>query len=410
MIEVETIVREEWARVLAILVGHLRDFELAEDVLQEAFLAALKTWPSQGLPIAPDAWLLQTAKRKAIDHFRRQKNFETKLAEYEILLGLENNDCDDPMDETIPDERLSLMFTCCHPALAKPARVALTLKALGGLSTLEISKVFLVSEKTMAQRIVRAKRKITVAKIPYNVPDTDLFAERFNSVLLVVYFIFNEGYAAVTGKEQVRADLCHEAIRLTRILVKLMPNEPEAQGLLALLLLHDSRKTARSDCSGQLVTLENQDRRLWDHLQIEEGANLLKQSLLQQNVGPYQVQAAISAVHAQSSSFAETDWEEITLLYAKLYELQASPIILLNAGVALSYAKGAEAGLACLEALERGGELENYQPYYAAKADLLRRAGFTDKAIDAYQLALELTQNEAEQKFLTKRIDALINT
>ncbi len=409
MVEIERIVREEWARVLAILVGYLRDFELAEDVLQEALLSALKAWPNQGVPRAPDAWLLQTAKRKAIDHFRRLNNFETKLNEYEILLGLEQHVDSDGMDDALPDERLNLMFTCCHPALPKAARVALTLKALGGLSTLEIARAFLVSEKTMAQRIVRAKRKITATKIPYNVPDTEVFAERFNSVLLVIYFIYNEGYAATSGKKQVRTDLCLEAIRLARILVLLMPDEMEVRGLLALLLLHDSRRPARSVKAGEFISLEHQDRCVWSQPQIAEAAKILKNALSQKSIGPYQVQAAISAVHSEARTFATTNWEEITLLYARLYELQPSPVVLINASVALSYAKSAEAGLRAIEQLEQEPGLENYQPYFAAKADLLHRSGHFDKAIVAYRRAIELTQNEAEQKFLNQHLERLIN-
>lgn len=408
--EIERIVREEWARVLATLVGFVRDFELAEDVLQEACVSALKKWPHQGLPKAPDAWLLQTAKRKAIDHIRRRKNFEMKLGEYEILAGIENREADGPEDEIVPDERLTLMFTCCHPALAKPARVALTLKALGGLSTGEIARAFVVGEKTMAQRIVRAKRKITVAKIPYKIPDTEEYAERVSSVLLVLYFIYNEGYAATSGKQQLRNDLCGEAIRLARILVELMPDECEARGLLALLLLHDSRKSARADNAGNLITLEYQDRNLWDDKQIAEGVNLLKKALAQKAIGPYQVQAAISAVHSEAESFAATNWSEIALLYAKLYEIQPTPVIILNAGIAISYVKGTEAGLAAIAQLQQEGELENYQPYHAAKADLLRRAGRTAEAADTYRRAIDLSHNEAEQVFLKKRLEEMFNT
>ena len=403
---VEKIVREEWGQVLAILVKYMHDFSLAEDMLQDACISALEHWPKDGVPNNPRAWLLQTARRKAIDRFRRQANFETKVAQLEILADLERQTRsveEDTMDETIPDERLRLIFTCCHPALEEHARVALTLRTLGGLATPEIARAFMVPETTMAQRLVRAKRKIKVANIPYVVPPPHLWADRLDSIFSVIYFIFNEGYTASSGAELTRADLCHEAIRLSHTLVGLLPTEPEAAGLLALMLLHDSRRPARTDHLGNMVTLEHQDRSLWNHKQIESGLSLLQQTLAMRNPGPYQIQAAISAVHAQAKSYEATDWHEIKLLYDKLYELQPSPVIKLNAAVALSFAQDADAGLAVVAELDEQGTLEDYQPYHAARADLFRRAGCKNDSILAYQRAIELTENVTERRFLEQR-------
>ncbi len=405
---VERIVREEWGRVLATLMGSVRDLDLAEDVLQDAFVAALQRWPEDGVPEHPRAWLLRTARHKAIDRFRRDANFKVKRAQLETLVELERRAKPDEMDDTIEDERLRLVFTCCHPALAEPARVALTLRTIGGLTTTEIARAFLVPETTMAQRLVRAKRKIKAAGIPYRVPPPRLWPERLRSVLSVIYLVFNEGYAATSGRQPTRAGLCNEAIRLGRILVDLVPREPEAAGLLALMLLHDSRRLARTDDSDDLVTLERQDRSLWNQERIEAGARFLRRAIDLGRVGPYQIQAAISAVHARAESYGATDWHEITSLYRRLYELLPSPVIALNMAVALSFAEGVNAGLAALTDLDEQGVLERYQPFHAARADLLRRAGRLADAANAYRQALMLTRNAAEQRFLETRLQELL--
>ena len=393
---------------MAILVADWRDFQLAEDVLQDAVIAALTHWPAAGLPRSPSAWLLQTARRKAIDRFRRDTNYASKLAAIEELT--ENQIATDEqeiMDVTIPDERLRLIFTCCHPALPEAARVALTLRSLGGLTTPEIARAFLVGEATMAQRIVRAKRKIKAAGIPYRVPPPELWPERLASVLAVVYFIFNEGYAASSGDHPTRADLCQEAIRLGQILVTLAPDAPEAGGLLALMLLHDARRPARADANGDLITLEDQDRGLWERAKIDQGIALLRAALGRRAAGAYQIQAAISAVHASAESYEATNWHEITDLYGKLQAVQPSPVIELNGIVALSHAKGAGAGLDALAALETRADLEHYQPYHAARADLYRRAGKHTAARAAYNRAVDMTDNAADRRFLSRRLAAL---
>ncbi len=404
---IEKIVREEWGQVLATLVVYVRDFSLAEDMLQDACISALEHWPKDGVPRSPRAWLLQTARRKAIDRFRRQANFESKRAELEILTNLEQQIRpveEDTVAETIPDHRLRLIFTCCHPALEEHARVALTLRTLGGLTTPEIARAFMIPEITMAQRLVRAKRKIKVANIPYIVPSPHLWPERIESVLTVIYLIFNEGYAARAGNQPTRADLCQEAIHLGNILVSLVPQEPEVAGLLALMLLHDSRRPARTNRDRNMVTLEHQDRALWQQDQIDKGVDLLQQALMMSRPGHFQIQAAISAVHAQAKNYEETDWHEITLLYGKLYELQPSPVIALNAAVALSFAQGAQAGLTAMAELDAHGELAQYQPYHAARADLFRRAGRMEDSVAAYRQALEFTENAAERNFLEQRL------
>lgn len=398
----ETIVRDEWGRVLAILVGYVRDFGVAEDVLQDAVVAALQHWPGEGLPDNPGAWLLQTARRKAIDLFRRDRRFRSK--QDELARMIESETRPDEPGEPMLDQRLSLMFTCCHPALAEQAQVALTLRTLGGLTTTEIARAFLVPEPTMAQRLVRAKRKIRDANIPYRVPPEHLWPERLAAVLAVVYFIFNEGYASSAGSTTTRGDLCDEAIRLGRLLAGLAPDEPEAAGLLALMLLHDSRRAARDDEDGALITLEDQDRGLWDRAKIEEGERELRRAASLHRPGPYQVQAAISAVHATSPSYADTDWEQIRLLYRRLSELQPSRVVRLNEAVALSFAAGPGAGLAALDRLGDPGVLERYLPYWAARADMHRRAGNAGEAARAYRKALGLSSNAAERSFLERRL------
>ncbi|TQV84719.1 RNA polymerase sigma factor [Exilibacterium tricleocarpae] len=395
-------VKHEWGRLYASLVKYLNDFDLAEEVLQEALVAALEHWPGEGVPASPRAWLLQTARRKAIDRIRRRRNFAAKAAELEVLLELERQEGEMTTDDTFPDERLKLVFTCCHPALGEQARVALTLRTLGGLTTTEIARAFLLPETTLAQRLVRAKRKIKAANIPYKVPDPDQWQERLSSVLAVIYLIFNEGYTATQGGSLTREELCGEAIRLGQLLTRLLQGEPEAAGLLALMLLHDSRREARVDGHGGYLTLEQQDRDRWDRGRIRAGITYLDTALSLRRPGPYQIQAAISAVHARAAAFADTDWHEITLLYDKLYELQPSPVIKLNAAVAHSFHRGAAAGLRALEQLQT--ELHRYQPYHAARADMLKRVGATEAAIEAYKSAIQLSSNQVERDYLERQL------
>ena len=404
---IERTVREHWGYILATLVASLRDLQLAEDVLQDAAVAALQHWPQSGVPDHPRAWLLQTARRKAIDLLRRDTRFAAKREELARLAALETPADEDDTETSVIDERLSLIFTCCHPALGDEARVALTLRALGGLTTTEISRAFLVPETTMAQRLVRAKRKIKAAAIPYRVPPPELWPERLASVLAVVYFIYNEGHSATSGARLTRADLCEEAIRLGRVLVDLAPHEPEAAGLLALMLLHDARRPARTDDDGRFVSLEDQDRGLWNRRQIAVGDRLLRASLAMGKPGPYQLQAAISAIHSIAPSYAETDWHQIVGLYRKLHELQPSVVVRLNEIAALSFAEGADVALDALGGLENTELLDHYQPYHAARADLLRRAGRTEEAAMTYRRAIELTGNATERAFLESRLEGL---
>ena len=401
---VERTIREEWGRVLASLNARVRDLELAEDSLQEAVVTALQRWPGDGLPDHPAAWLLTTARRKAIDRIRRDRAFESKRSELLALAAYRTHAEQDDVDSSIPDDRLQLIFTCCHPAIAEQSRVALTLCTLGGLTTSEIAHAFLVPESTMAQRLVRAKNKIKAANIPYRVPPPDLWAERFESVLEVIYLIFNEGYAATSGPDLTRADLSQEAIRLGRFLVSLAPHDAEGAGLLALMLLHDARRDARTDPSGRFVPLEHQDRGRWNREQIAAGVASLERALNMKRLGPYQVQAAISAVHVQAESYAATDWRQIVGLYDTLRELQPSPVVKLNAVVALAMVNGPEAGLDALVELKEQGALERYQPYHAARADLLRRAGRFREAVAAYRDAIVLTGNLTERRFLEERL------
>jgi RNA polymerase sigma-70 factor, ECF subfamily len=413
--------REESGRILAALIAALRDFTLAEDALQDAVVAALQQWPTAGVPRNPAAWLTTIARRKAIDRLRREGVLARKR---ELIEALErqaaaddtsNSDDDESCGAaTFPDERLKLLFTCCHPALPLEARVALTLRTLGGLATAEIAAAFLVPLPTMAQRLVRAQRKIRDAGIPYRVPPLVLLPERMEGVLAVLYLIFNEGYSSTSGDALIRQDLCAEAIRLTRVLVTLiadepeLPDDPEAKGLLALMLLHSSRRAARVDAAGDLVLLEDQDRTLWNWAEIIEGMGLLDAALSLHQPGPYQIQAAISALHAEAPTPAETDWQQIALLYARLAKMTPSPVIELNQAVAVAMAEGAEAGLALLDAQRLGEALAHYHLYHAARADLLRRAGRFEEAAASYRAALTLCQNRIERRFLQRRLAELL--
>ncbi|MEM7289125.1 MAG: RNA polymerase sigma factor [Pseudomonadota bacterium] len=400
---IERTVREEWGRILASLVKSVGDFQLAEDSLQDALIKALDHWQKDGLPKSPAAWLLTTARRRAIDRLRRDQNFSGKAKEIAYLIDLENEVVEED-DSAIPDKRLEMIFTCCHPALEQKTRVALTLRTLGGLTTEEIAAAFLDKPQAMAQRLVRAKKKIKLAAIPYEIPDHELLPERITSVLSVIYLIFNEGYSATAGNSPVRADLCDEAIRLARIVTQLMPSEAEVSGLLALMLLHDSRRLTRMSEDGSIVPLEHQNRKRWDRGKIEQGKQLLQQTLPRRAIGPYQLQAAISAVHADSASWEETDWPQIQALYALLYQLNPTPVVRLNQALALSHARSVEEGLAMIEEAAAGGVLDDYQPYYAAKADLLDRSGDRRQAIECLQRAIDLSDNEADRQFLKAKV------
>src|SRR6266568_3575827 len=403
--------RKEADRILASLISSVRDFELAEDALQDAMLVALEHWPVEGVPRNPSAWITTTARHKAIDRLRRVNTLARKQALLQELVEQEEQRGAAEMeDRAIPDERLKLMFTCCHPALGLEAQVALTLHTLGGLSTPEIASAFLVPLPTMAQRLVRAKRKIRDAGIPYRVPETSLLGERVDAVLFVLYLIFNEGYSAAFGDQLIRRELCDEAIRLTRVLTQLLMQElllsevPEAMGLLALMLLHDARREARVGPEGEMVLLEEQDRSRWDRSKIREGVGIMERLLLMKRPGPYQIQAAISALHAQAERAEDTDWPQIAALYRELMKMTPSPVIELNRAVALAMADGPLKGLKLLDQPVLKQELSDYYLFHAARADLLRRVGRVDDASDAYTLALNLCQNERERAFLRRRL------
>lgn len=389
----------------------MRDFELAQDALADALLIALERWPIEGIPHNPGAWINTIARRKAINRLRRASTLTRKQLLLQEALEQEGQRGAEEMDDlSIPDERLKLMFTCCHPALALEAQVALTLHTLGGLSTAEIASAFLVPHATMAQRLVRAKRKIKEAGLPYRVPPIEAVGERVEAILFVLYLIFNEGYAVTCGQELIRRDLCDEAIRLARVVTMLLAQEsllealPEALGLLALMLLHDSRRDARVGSDGEPLLLEEQDRSLWDQEKKREGLAVLEQALRMKKIGPYQIQAAISALHVQVERPEETDWPQIAALYGKLWRMAPSPVIELNRAVAVAMADGPLAGLVLLDRPEMQQALASYHLFHAARADLLQRAGRLTEANSAYRQALTLCQNEHDRVYLHRRL------
>lgn len=399
----ESVYREERPRALATLIRILRDFDLAEDALQEAFTAALVQWPAEGVPRNPCAWLVSAARHKAIDRLRREKSFAAKRADI-AWRSEPSSPPFDPADEAFPDDMLRLIFTCCHPALALEAQVALTLKTLCGLSVEEIARAFLVSPAAMAQRLVRAKSKIKAAHIPYAVPANERLAERLEGVLRVVYLVFNEGYAATSGDALVRRELCGEAIRLGRLLRALLPNAGEVGALLALMLLHDSRRAARTDARGDLMTLDEQDRALWDRGAMAEGQALAEESLRRGGAGFYALQAAIAALHAQAARAADTDWPQIAALYALLLRLHPSPVVALNHAAAVAMGERLERGLRLMQQIEDTGALLGYHLLPASKADILRRLGRTDEAAAEYERALALVTQEAERRYIERRL------
>ena len=402
---VEAVYHSDWGRIVATLIGLVGDFDLAEESAQEAFTAAVDQWRVSGVPEFPRAWIIQTARHKAIDRIRHRARSQEKLEQYAasgLVRAIEEPDYD---TGEIPDDRLRLIFTCCHPALAPEAQVALTLRTLCGLETDEIARAFLVPPATMAQRLVRAKRKIRDAGIPYIVPETKDMAERLDAVLTVIYLVFNEGYAATRSGPLVRTDLCAEAIRLGRLVRTLTGPEPpaEATALLALMLLQDARRDARLDPSGDIVVLEEQDRRRWDRDQIAEALPLVEEAL-RPGPGPFALQAAIAAVHCQAARAEDTDWPQILRLYDLLERLQPSPIVSLNRAVAVAMVHGPRRALALIDALAATGELEGYHLLHAARADLLRRAGAAAEASKSYARALELVTNDSERRFLERRL------
>ncbi len=403
---VESVFRDQSGRIIAGLIRASRSFDLAEEAMQDALAAALASWPTQGIPTNPAAWITAAAHRRLIDYARRERTRRTK--EEQLLYETEaQNQCVSPdMSQAPEDDRLRLIFTCCHPALNNEAQVALTLRTLGGLTTAEIARAFLLPEPTLAQRLVRAKRKIEQARIPYEIPPRDRLPERLSAVQAVLYLIFNEGYVASAGGDLVRRDLCAEAIRLARTLIELLPDNPENLALLALMLLHDSRRDARCR-NNQLITLEEQDRSLWDQAQITEGTHLVERALGRRNPGPYQLQAAIAAVHAEAKTAEQTDWRQIAALYSILSAMQPSPVVSLNHAVAIAMSEQVERGLELVDQLGSSGDLDAYYLYHAARADLLRRLDRPAESLASYRRALSLATNSIERDFLSRRIAGL---
>jgi RNA polymerase sigma-70 factor, ECF subfamily len=403
--------REEYGRIIATLIRVSGSFDLAEESLQDAFVSAAENWEKGGAPRNPAAWLTTVAHRKLLDAVRRERTKTQKRAELEYEAErLQSHDEPVLLAEGVeyPDDRLRLMFTCCHPSLTREAQVALTLRTLGGLTTTEIARAFLVPEPTLAQRLVRARNKIRVAGIPYEVPSLEVLGERLVAVQSVIYLIFNEGYSATAGDGLVRRDLCAEAIRLARVLCELLPNEPENLGLLALMLLQDSRREARINEDGELVTLEAQDRLRWDRYEIDEGLRLVETALRLQRVGNYQLQAAVAAVHSEAKSAGETDWPQIVGLYTELVRINASPIVALNHAAAVAMSEGLEEGLSLIDEAGASGKLGQYYLFHAARADLLRRLNRLEEAGAAYKTAISLTSNQVEQQYLRRRLAELI--
>jgi RNA polymerase sigma-70 factor (ECF subfamily) len=403
----DSVFRQESGRIIASLIRISGSFDRAEEAMQDAFASALASWPVKGIPENPAAWIMTTAHRKLIDLARREQTIRQKQdsIKYEIGAAAQPS----PLDHAamdFPDDRLRLIFTCCHPAINREAQVALTLRTLGGLSTPEIAKAFLLPEPTLAQRLVRAKRKIQEARIPYEVPPAERLPERLAAAQAVIYLIFNEGYAATSGTHLVRNDLCAEAIRLGRVLCELLPDEPENLGLLALMRLHDSRRNARV-VNGELITLEDQDRALWDGTAISEGLELLEKALKLRRPGPYQLQSAIAALHAQARASTETDWPQIAMLYGRLLELTPSPVIALNQAVAVAMSGSIDHGLKQIDQLGQSGELDQYYLFHAARADLLRRLNRRTEAAAAYRTAAGLASNQVEIDFLNRRLQDL---
>jgi RNA polymerase sigma-70 factor (ECF subfamily) len=403
---VEAVYRAESRRVLATLIRLLGDFDLAEEAMQDAFTAAVERWPREGVPASPRAWLVSAGRFRAIDGLRRRARFDASQAEIAERLGTAPDAGPGDDDEAIDDDRLRLVFTCCHPALPPDAQVALTLREVCGLTTEEIAHAFLVGPPTVAQRIVRAKAKIRDARIPYQLPPRTELADRLDAVLHVVYLVFNEGYWASSGDRLTRHDLAAEAIRLGRLVVELLP-DPEALGLLALMLLHDARRRARATADGELVLLEDQDRALWDGARIAEGVALVERSLASRRFGPFTLQAAITAIHAEAPSAAATDWTQIVALYDVLRRADPSPVVELNRAAAVAMRDGPQAGLALMDSILARGDLGDYQPAHAARAELCRRLGRTAEARDAYLRALDLARQEPERRFLERRLREL---